>query len=102
MGPVERCLCDGGIDKRSVRDVVHVRGFSRGPVPQNMIQEFFFTVRTDPSIETKRSLFFVAGRQDTKREKKKPVSASFWLPDSRGEEVSKQKWDVAASAEATT
>ena len=27
-GPVERCLCDGGIDKRREHDVVHVRGFA--------------------------------------------------------------------------
>ena len=40
-GPVERCLGDGGIDKRSVHDVVHVRGFPRSPVAQNVIQEFF-------------------------------------------------------------
>ena len=42
-GPVERCLGDGGIDKRSVHDVVHVRGFLRSPVAQNVIQEFFFS-----------------------------------------------------------
>ena len=41
-GPVERCSCDGGIDKRDVHDVVHVRGFPRSPIEQTMIQEFFF------------------------------------------------------------
>ena len=35
-GPVERCLCGGGIDKRSVHDVVHVRGFTRIPIAQDM------------------------------------------------------------------
>ena len=35
-GPVERCSCDGGIDKRSVHDVVHVRGFTRIPIAQDM------------------------------------------------------------------
>ena len=39
MGPVERCLCDGGIDKRSVHDVVHVRGFARISLVLKMIQE---------------------------------------------------------------
>ena len=40
-GPVERCSCDGGIDKRNVHDVVHVRGFLRSPIVQTVIQEFF-------------------------------------------------------------
>ena len=38
-GPVERCLCDGGIDKRNVHDVIHVRGFTRCPIAQNVFQE---------------------------------------------------------------
>ena len=40
-GSVERCLCDGVIDKCSVHDVVEVRGFTRSPIARNMIQEFF-------------------------------------------------------------
>ena len=56
--PVGRCLCDGGIDKQCVHDVVHVRGFTRSPTVQNMIQEFF-SMGTDPSIQTKRSLFLL-------------------------------------------
>ena len=39
-GPDERCLCDGGIDKRSVHDVVHVRAFARISIVLEMIQEF--------------------------------------------------------------
>ena len=57
-GPVERRLCDGGIDKRSVHDVVHVRGFALISLVQKMIQEFF-SMGTDPSIQTKRSLFLL-------------------------------------------
>ena len=38
--PVERCLWDGGIDKRSVHDVVHVRGFARISIVLKMMQEF--------------------------------------------------------------
>ena len=37
-GPVERCICGDGIHKRNVHDVVHVRGFTRSPIAQNMIQ----------------------------------------------------------------
>ena len=39
-GPVERCFCDGSIDKRREHDVVHVRGFARISLVQEMIQEF--------------------------------------------------------------
>ena len=38
--PIERCLCDGGIEKRSVHDVVHVRGATRISTEQKVIQEF--------------------------------------------------------------
>ena len=51
-GPVERCSCDGGIDKRNVHDVVHVL-----EVPaQKMIQEFFSGNR---SINPDEALAFV-------------------------------------------
>ena len=39
-GPVERCLCDRSIDKRSEHDAIHVRGFARISTVQKMIQEF--------------------------------------------------------------
>ena len=59
--PVERCLGDGGIDKRSVHDVVHVRGFPRSPVAENVIQEFFS--QWEQIHQSRRSApFFVAGR----------------------------------------
>ena len=76
-GPVERCLGDGGIDMRSVHDVVHVRGFPRSPVAQSVIQEFFFAMGTDPPMKTKRSLFFVAGRYFAVR----GVEDSWWCDD---------------------
>merc|ERR1712217_598116 len=41
MGPVEKCLQDSGIDKRSVHEVVLVGGSTRIPKVQAMIQEFF-------------------------------------------------------------
>ena len=34
--PVGRCSCDGGTDKRNVHAVVHVRGFTRIPIAQDM------------------------------------------------------------------
>ena len=39
-GPLERRSGDGGIDMRSVHDVVHVRAFTRSPIAQSVIQEF--------------------------------------------------------------
>merc|ERR1712080_742338 len=41
MGPVEKCMKDSGIDKRSVHEVVLVGGSTRIPKVQQMIQEFF-------------------------------------------------------------
>merc|ERR1719502_2531548 len=41
MGPVEKCMRDSGIDKRSVHEVVLVGGSTRIPKVQSMIQEFF-------------------------------------------------------------
>ncbi|CAE7345489.1 unnamed protein product, partial [Symbiodinium sp. CCMP2456] len=38
MGPVEKCLKDSGIDKKSVHDVVLVGGSTRIPKVQSMIQ----------------------------------------------------------------
>ena len=43
-------LCDGGIDKRSVHDVVHVRGFARISLLQKMIQEFLNGKETNRPI----------------------------------------------------
>ena len=37
MGPVEKCLCDRGIDKNNVHDVALS---ARIPIVQKMIQEF--------------------------------------------------------------
>lgn len=41
MGPVEKCLRDGGIDKRNIHEIVLVGGSTRIPKVQSMIQEFF-------------------------------------------------------------
>jgi len=41
IGLVEKCLRDGGIDKRSVNDVVLVGGSTRIPKVQSMVQGFF-------------------------------------------------------------
>ena len=42
MGPVEKCLKDSGIDKKSVHDVVLVGGSTRIPKVQAMIQDKFW------------------------------------------------------------
>ena len=42
MGPVEKCLKDSGIDKKSVHDVVLVGGSTRIPKVQAMIQDEFW------------------------------------------------------------
>ena len=41
MGPVEKCMRDSGIDKKSVHEVVLVGGSTRIPKVQAMIQECF-------------------------------------------------------------
>lgn len=41
MGPVEKVLRDGGIDKKQVHEIVLVGGSTRIPKVQSMIQEFF-------------------------------------------------------------
>lgn len=41
MGPVEKCLKDSGLDKRSIHEVVLVGGSTRIPKVQQMISEFF-------------------------------------------------------------
>ena len=40
MGPVEKCLCDSGIDKSNVHDVALIASSARIPIVQKMIQEF--------------------------------------------------------------
>ena len=56
-GLVERCSCDGGIDERMVYDIVHVRVFTRSPIAQNMIQEFF--LNGNRSINPDEALAFL-------------------------------------------
>ena len=41
MGPVEKVLRDGGIDKKQVNEIVLVGGSTRIPKVQSLIQEFF-------------------------------------------------------------
>ena len=75
-GPVERGSCDGGIDMRSVHDVVHVRGFTGSPIAQNVIQEFFRT--GNRSINPDEALaFLVAGRHFAVH----GVADSWWCDD---------------------
>ena len=84
--PKERCLCHSSTDTRNVHDVSKIRGSARSPIEQNMAQGFFkgrevnsdeavalgaivrtnvqkdvssFSMGTDPSIQTKRSLLDV-------------------------------------------
>ena len=40
MGPVEKCLCDSGIDKSNVHDVALIASSARIPIVQKVIQEF--------------------------------------------------------------
>merc|ERR1712127_251636 len=41
MGPVEKCMRDSGIDKKSIHDIVLVGGSTRIPKVQSLIQELF-------------------------------------------------------------
>ena len=76
--PVERCSCDGGIDKRDVHDVVYVRVHSKSHRAE--YDTTVFSMGKDPSIQTKRSLFVVAGRCSALH----GVGDSWWCDDEAG------------------
>ena len=56
MGPVEKCLCDSGIDKRNVHVVALIAGSARIPFVQKMIQEFFTELTVLSSLHTETVL----------------------------------------------
>eukprot|EP00913_Durusdinium_trenchii_P018366 g17254.t1 len=63
MGPVEKCLKDSGIDKKSVHDVVLVGGSTRIPKVQAMIQEFFNGKEPNKSINPDEAVAYGAAVQ---------------------------------------
>jgi len=63
MGPVEKCLRDSGIDKRSVHEVVLVGGSTRIPKVQSMIKEFFNGKEPCKSINPDEAVAFGAAVQ---------------------------------------
>merc|ERR1711881_665617 len=63
MGPVEKCLKDSGIDKKSVHDLVLVGGSTRIPKVQSMIQEFFNGKEPNRSINPDEAVAFGAAVQ---------------------------------------
>ena len=63
VGPVEKCLCDSGIDKRNVLVVVLIGGSTRIPVVQKMIQEFFNGKEPNRSINCDEAVAFGAAVQ---------------------------------------
>merc|ERR1711957_806794 len=63
MGPVEKCLRDSGIDKKSVHEVVLVGGSTRIPKVQTMIQEFFNGKEPNRSINPDEAVAFGAAVQ---------------------------------------
>ncbi|CAL1128437.1 unnamed protein product, partial [Cladocopium goreaui] len=63
MGPVEKCLKDSGIDKKSVHDVVLVGGSTRIPKVQSMIQEFFNGKEPNKSINPDEAVAYGAAVQ---------------------------------------
>merc|ERR1712137_1263888 len=63
MGPVEKCMRDSGIDKRSVHEVVLVGGSTRIPKVQTMIQEFFNGKEPCKSINPDEAVAFGAAVQ---------------------------------------
>ena len=52
MEPVEKCLRDAKMDKRSIHDVVHVGGSTRIPKFQSLLQKFFNGKDLRKSINT--------------------------------------------------
>merc|ERR1712127_943542 len=63
MGPVEKCMKDSGIDKKSVHEVVMVGGSTRIPKVQTMIQEFFNGKEPNRSINPDEAVAFGAAVQ---------------------------------------
>ncbi|CAK9095747.1 unnamed protein product [Durusdinium trenchii] len=63
VGPVEKCLKDSGIDKKSVHDVVLVGGSTRIPKVQSMIQEFFNGKEPNKSINPDEAVAYGAAVQ---------------------------------------
>merc|ERR1712137_1019359 len=63
MGPVEKCMRDSGIDKRSVHEVVLVGGSTRIPKVQALIQEFFNGKEPCKSINPDEAVAFGAAVQ---------------------------------------
>jgi len=63
MGPVEKCMKDSGLDKKSVHEVVLVGGSTRIPKVQAMIQEFFNGKEPNRSINPDEAVAFGAAVQ---------------------------------------
>merc|ERR1711974_448311 len=63
MGPVEKCLKDSGIDKKSVHDVVLVGGSTRIPKVQSMIKDFFNGKEPNRSINPDEAVAYGAAVQ---------------------------------------
>merc|ERR1711902_460311 len=82
MGPVEKCLKDSGIDKKSVHDVVLVGGSTRIPKVQSMIQEFFNGKEPNRSINPDEAVAYGAAVQAailTAKDRHKFKTCCFWM-----------------------
>jgi len=63
MGPVEKCLRDSGIDKRSIHEVVLVGGSTRIPKVQQLIQDFFNGKEPNKTINPDEAVAYGAAVQ---------------------------------------
>ena len=63
IAPVEKCLKDSGIDKRSVHEIVLVGGSTRIPKVQSLIQEFFNGKEPNRSINPDEAVAYGAAVQ---------------------------------------
>ncbi|CAJ1421899.1 unnamed protein product [Effrenium voratum] len=63
MGPVEKCLKESGINKKSMHDVALVGGSTRIPKVQSMIQEFFNGKEPNRSINPNEAVAYGAAVQ---------------------------------------
>merc|ERR1719392_652930 len=63
MTPVDKCLKDSGLDKKSVHDVVLVGGSTRIPKVQQLIQEYFNGKEPNRSINPDEAVAYGAAVQ---------------------------------------
>merc|ERR1712096_143321 len=63
MGPVEKCMRDSGIDKKSVHEIVLVGGSTRIPKVQQSLQDFFNGKEPNRSINPDEAVAYGAAVQ---------------------------------------